>query len=103
MVRQPHLSNREVAVLAYSGLGTFEFGIVVEVFGLPRPEFSEWYTFKVCGLERGALKATGGIRIVPKEGLDGLSTAGTIIIPGWRTDEQPPKHLLQSICSGVFV
>jgi AraC family transcriptional activator FtrA len=116
MVQQPRLSNREVAVLAYSGLGTFELGIVVEVFGLPRPEFSEWYTFKVCGLERGALKATGGLRIVPKEGLEGLSTAGTIIIPGWRTDEQPPKHLLQalvrahargarlvSICSGVFV
>src|SRR5215470_1742484 len=111
-----HQANREVAVLAYSGLGTFELGIVVEVFGLPRPEFGEWYNFKVCGLEAGPLQATGGLRILPKEGIRGLSTAGTIIIPGWRTDEQPPRQLLNSlvrahtrgarlvsICSGVFV
>jgi AraC family transcriptional activator FtrA len=116
MGRSARLSHRDIAVLAYSGLGTFELGIVVEIFGLPRPEFSEWYSFKVCGLQRGALKATGGLKIVPQEGIDGLAKAGTIIIPGWRTDEQPPEHLVQtlirahalgarlvSICSGVFV
>ena len=26
-----------VAILAYDGLCTFEFGIAVEIFGLPRP------------------------------------------------------------------
>ena len=111
-----HHANREVAVLAYSGLGTFELGIVVEIFGLPRPEFGEWYNFKVCGLEAGPLQATGGLRILPKEGIRGLSTAGTIILPGWRIDDQPPQQLLNalvrahtrgarlvSICSGVFV
>src|SRR5437870_1991387 len=116
MLRQTHPRNREVAVLAYSGLGTFELGIVVEIFGLTRPEFSEWYRFKVCGLESGPLHATGGLKILPKEGIEGLATAGTIIIPGWRTDEQPPPRLLKtltrahargarlvSICSGVFV
>ena len=116
MPRQTHPRNREVAVLAYSGLGTFELGIVVEIFGLTRPEFSEWYRFKVCGLESGPLHATGGLKILPKEGIEGLATAGTIIIPGWRTDEQPPPRLLKtltrahargarlvSICSAVFV
>src|SRR6267142_1923450 len=116
MPRQTHPRNREVAVLAYSGLGTFELGIVVEIFGLTRPEFSEWYRFKVCGLESGPLHATGGLKILPKEGIEGLATAGTIIIPGWRTDEQPPPRLLKTltrahvrgarlvtICSGVFV
>src|SRR5437773_720802 len=57
-----------------------------------------------------------GLKILPKEGIEGLATAGTIIIPGWRTDEQPPPRLLKtltrahargarlvSICSGVFV
>jgi AraC family transcriptional activator FtrA len=115
-MRQRRQVNREVAVLAYSGLGTFELGIVVEIYGLPRPEFGEWYRFKVCGLESGPLHATGGLKILPEEGIRGLSTAGTIIIPGWRTDEQPPKPLLSallrahsrgarlvSICSGVFV
>ncbi len=116
MGRSARLSHRDIAVLAYNGLGTFELGIVVEIFGLPRPEFSEWYSFTVCGLERGALKATGGLKIVPQEGIEGLAKAGTIIIPGWRTDEQPPERLvntlirahargsrLVSICSGVFV
>src|SRR5215510_7847075 len=115
MTRQTRPRNREVAVLAYSGLGTFELGIVVEIFGLPRPEFSEWYSFKVCGLESGPLHATGGLKIVPQEGIRGLATAGTIIIPGWRTEEQPPKRLVKallrahergtrlvSICSAVF-
>jgi AraC family transcriptional regulator, transcriptional activator FtrA len=105
-----------VAVLAYGGAGTFELGIVVELFGLPRPEFAEWYRFKVCALERGPLAATGGLRITCRHGIDALSRAGTIVIPGWRMDEQPPERLLRilrkahrggarlvSICSGAFV
>lgn len=35
MLTQPNL----VAILAYDGLCTFEFGIAVEIFGLARPEF----------------------------------------------------------------
>lgn len=110
------LSHLDVAVLAYRGMATFELGIVVELFGLPRPEFSEWYRFKVCALEPGALPATGGLAIRTQHGLESMSRAGTIVIPGWRTDEQPPERLirllrrahtrgarLMSICSGAFV
>jgi AraC family transcriptional regulator, transcriptional activator FtrA len=32
------MRNGTVVALAYDGLCTFEFGIVVEVFGLRRPE-----------------------------------------------------------------
>jgi AraC family transcriptional activator FtrA len=107
-----------VAVLAYNGLCTFEFGIVVEVFGLPRPELDvDWYRFRVCSLEGGPLRATGGITIQADCGLRGLQTAGTIVIPGWRNaDEPPPARLIRAlrsayargarlvtICSGVFV
>jgi AraC family transcriptional activator FtrA len=107
---------RDVAVLAYGGQATFELGIVVELFGLPRPEFSEWYRFKVCALETGPLGATGGLTITCRHGIDALSRAGTIVIPGWRTEERPPERLLRilrkahgrgarlvSICSGAFV
>jgi AraC family transcriptional regulator, transcriptional activator FtrA len=104
-------------VLAYEGLCTFEFGIVVEMFGLPRPELESWYSFSVCGLEIGPLRATGGITVVPQRGLAGLQQADTIVIPGWRNpDEAPPQRLIRallkahergarlvSICSGVFV
>lgn len=109
--------GHRVVVLAYKGLCTFEFGIVIELFGLPRPEFGSWYSFEVCGLERGPLNAVGGIRILPRRGLRGLLDADTIFVAGWRNpDEPPPQHLLRalkkahergarlvSICSGIFV
>lgn len=110
------LSHLDVAVLAYSGMATFELGIVVELFGLPRPEFSQWYRFRVCALERGALRATGGLTITPQYRIEALSRAGTIVIPGWPTDHQPPDQLIRilrrahtrgarliSVCSGAFV
>jgi AraC family transcriptional activator FtrA len=110
--------NRLVVALAYDGLCTFEFGVTVEVFGLKRPEFDfPWYKFIVCGIERGPLRAIGGIAVRPKYGLEMLPLAGTIVIPGWRDrNEKPPERLLAAlrkahargcriltICSGVFV
>ena len=54
------------AALAYDGLCTFEFGIVVELFGLPRPELPDWYRLQVAAVDPGPLRAAGGIRaIVP--------------------------------------
>src|SRR5262245_27445728 len=111
------INRRHVAALAYDGLGTFELGIVVEVFGLPRPEMgNNWYRFRVCSLERGPLRATGGLLLQTVSGLTDLARAGTIIIPGWRIHDTPPAPLvaalrrahargarLVSICSGVFV
>ena len=107
-----------VAVLAYDGLCTFEFGIAVEVFGLPRPEFDfPWYQFAVVAAEGRRARATGGIVIEADARLNRLNEASTIIVPGWRDrTERPPERLLKaisqaskrgarclSICSGVFV
>jgi AraC family transcriptional activator FtrA len=112
------MARPRVAALVYDGLCTFEFGIAVEVFGLPRPEMGpSWYRFEVCALDRGPLRATGGITVRATAGLEGLRRAGTIVIPGWRdVDERPPAALLDAlraaqargarivtICSGVFV
>jgi AraC family transcriptional activator FtrA len=111
------IDRRHVAALAYDGLGTFELGIVTEVFGLPRPEMGHgWYRFRVCSHERGPLRATGGLVLETRSGLAELARAGTIIIPGWRVHDTPPAPLvaalrrahargarLVSICSGVFV
>jgi putative intracellular protease/amidase len=107
-----------VAVVTYDGLCTFEFGIAVEVFGLPRPEFDfPWYEFAVVSAEGRRSRAMGGIVVEASGGLDLLDTARTIIVPGWRDRlEHPPERLLKaisrasargarclSICSGVFV
>jgi AraC family transcriptional activator FtrA len=118
MLPMPRPPGGSVVALAYDGLTTFEFGIVVEIFGLKRPELGvEWYRFRVCSLERRALSATGGITVHTRYGLGVLRKADTIVIPGWREmDEPPPLALIRalqhghrrgarlvSICSGVFV
>jgi AraC family transcriptional activator FtrA len=110
-------ANPRVVALAYDGLCTFEFGIAVEMFGLPRPELPAWYDFRVCAVERGPLRAAGGLTVRADGGLETLDGAGTVIVPGWRgVDAVPPPALLDalraahergarllSFCSGVFV
>ena len=106
-----------VVLLAYDGLCTFEFGIGVEVFGLPRPAFERWYRFAVVAAEPGPLRAMGGITITADGGLDLLADASLVLVPGWRGVDAPvPSELVDalraahargtriaSICSGVFV
>src|SRR5580658_5798175 len=110
--------RRRVATLLYDGLSLFEFGIVVEIFGLPRPELEvDWYKFETCSHQRGPLRTTGGLHVEARRGLRTLQQAGTIVISGWkRTGEPPPESLVKalrsahargarlvSICSGAFV
>ena len=116
MPRAPR--RHRVVALLYDELCTFEFGIVVELFGLARPEFDfPWYDFATCSLERRPLKATGGVRVSADRGLEALRTADTIVLPGWRdADEVPPRPLLDAVrqahargarlvalCSGAFI
>jgi AraC family transcriptional activator FtrA len=111
---RPH----HVAILAYDGLCTFEFGCAIEVFALARPELEvRWYSHAVCAVEPGPLRALGGLTVQAPHGLDALAAADTIVIPGWRdADEAPPPALIAalqaaqrrgaricSICSGAFV
>lgn len=118
MTNLRQVSPARVVVLAYDGLCTFEFGVAVEIFGLPRPEMGEsWYRFAVAGVDEGELRATGGIRILADGDLSLLECADLILVPGWRgIDAAVPDALcdalrrasargcqLLSICSGVFV
>jgi hypothetical protein len=66
----PMRDLRRVAAVAYQGLCTFEFGVVVEMFALPRPELQvPWYSFTVCSAEAGPLKAMGGVTVQASSGL----------------------------------
>jgi AraC family transcriptional activator FtrA len=112
------MSKHLVVALAYDRLCTFEFGCVVELFALERPELDvDWYDFQVCAVEPGPIRAAGGITVQAPYAPELLALADTIVIPGWRdADELPPPALLDalraahargarlcSICSGVFV
>jgi AraC family transcriptional activator FtrA len=93
-------------------------GIVAEVFGLSRPELDvDWYDFVTVSELRQPVRATGGIRVIAEAGLEKLRRAGTVIVPGWRTDGAPPSPRVTgelrdahargarivSICSGAFL
>ena len=110
--------NRLVAALLQEKVATFELGIVAEIFGLPRPEMGpDWYRLITVAEERRPLQATGGLHVFPEAGLEALARAGTIVIPGWRTDGAPPTPAVKealsqayergtrlvSICSGAFL
>lgn len=112
------LSGPRVAVLAYDGLCTFEFGIAYEVFGLPRPEMGGgWYRYSVCGIEPGPLRAAGGLSVLVDHGLEAMAEADLIVVPGWRAiDAEVPETLIaalrsahergariMSLCSGAAV
>lgn len=122
IARPSNHSGPLVVVPVFDRLASFEFGCVTEVFGLDRPELDgelsrPWYRFAVTAIERGPLRASGGITISAPYRPTLLDQADTIIIAGWRqAEEAPPEHLLArlrrahargariaSICSGVFV
>lgn len=114
----PNTTGPLVVALLYDGLCTFEFGIVAEIFGLPRPEMGEgWYRFASCAIEDGPLRAHGGFLLTPQHGPELIDEADLIVVPGWKGAGEPvPEVLCQrlrqahargarlaSICSGAFV
>ncbi|KAB2725315.1 transcriptional regulator FtrA [Brucella intermedia] len=116
--RTPDLQGPLVVALLYDRLCTFEFGIVAEIFGLPRPEMGRgWYRFASCPIEEGPLRAHGGLLITPDGSSDLIDEADIIIVPGWKGADIPvPEAVserlrgahrrgarLASICSGAFV
>ncbi|MFI2607871.1 helix-turn-helix domain-containing protein [Kitasatospora sp. NPDC018619] len=78
----------DIAVYAFPGMAPFELGVVVEVFGLARPELigllaAPWYGLKVCADRPGTpLDAVGGFTLTAPYGLDELAAADTVVVPG---------------------
>jgi len=104
-MRQDHA----IVALVPDRVPAFELGIVVEVFGLKRPELDVpwWYSFTVCAERPGAHESTtGGFGFHIEHGLEALEAADTIIVPGWNGDARiglPPGKRYVSICSGAFL
>jgi len=114
----PKNANPLVVIAVYDRLCTFEFGCAFEVFGLSRPEMGpSWYRCMTSAIERGPIRAVGGLAVNPDGGLELFDHADTIVIPGWRgPDAAAPRPLLEalrkahaggarlvSICGGAFV
>ena len=113
------MRTHRVAVLGFDGMAPFELGVITEVFALPRPELEVdwWYSFVLCAERPGPLSAVGGFTIEAPSGLEALSRADTVFLPGTADvhldPSEPVIRALQSahhrgarivsICSGAFV
>lgn len=105
-----------VAILTYDNAALFELGCAVELFGLARPEFDDWYECQVVSFEKGPLSFTSGIQLQGKY-VSNLKKYDLLVIPSWPIHEAqiPPKMAseiqrfqqagkrLISFCSGAFL
>ncbi len=76
-----------VVALAAPGVAPFELGIVVEVFGLARPELDVPWWYELLGLRRAPGSAAGDrgrLRVRRRPRPRGARrSADTIVVPGW--------------------
>ena len=108
-----------IAIPVTPGLPMFELAIPCEVFEPGREDFSVpwWYELQLCAVQDGPVRTAEGLLFDGSFGLDELSQADTVIIPGC-ADRQcdVPEALLQalraaydrgariaSICTGAFI
>lgn len=105
-----------VTIVVDDGLRTFEFGIAVELFALERPELPRWYDTVVASVADGPVRATGGVEVAAAARLEEVADAGTLVVPGWPTDDRPLPPIVRDalrscvarggrvvgICSGTF-
>jgi AraC family transcriptional activator FtrA len=107
---------KRVAILCYQGSALFELGCAVELFGLSRPEFENWYESEVVTFDSGLLSATCGVNLGVKK-ISSLVQYDMLVIPSWPTQVTDIEALLAkqiikfhqqsktiiSFCSGAFL
>lgn len=105
-----------VAILIRNNAPLFELGCAVELFGLPRPEYADWYSCDVVTFENGPLSSTAGVQVVAKT-VKRLDAYDLLVIPGWQTDLETVRgniaravrnfhaqgKRILSFCSGAFL
>jgi AraC family transcriptional activator FtrA len=107
---------KRVGIVASDQGALFELGCAVELFGLPRPEFSPWYQCQVITLGSADLSYTAGVGITATPVPD-FNQFDLLVIPHWyltpSDDHEQYYQQLQaaaqrgcqilSFCSGAFL
>jgi len=106
----------KIAILTYQNAALFELACAVELFALPRPEFSRWYQAEVVAFDDGPHNTSGGLSLISNK-VSHLDDFSTLIIPSWPTHITAVKGVLSeqilkfyadgkrllSFCSGAFL
>src|SRR3954464_13557524 len=101
-----------VVALALDRVVAFDLATPAHVFG---HACGSRYAFGACAPRPGAVPATGGLTVAVAEGLDALTSADTVLVPGYDHRVVPPAAALEalraahargarvaSICTGAF-
>lgn len=102
-----------VVALALPDVVAFDLSIPAQVFG--HPDERERYRFEVCTTTPGAVRSTTGFAVLVERGLDVLSRADTVVVPGFVPHHDPDSRALDalraaaargarmvSVCTGAF-
>jgi transcriptional regulator GlxA family with amidase domain len=109
--------HRVVGLCLGDGVVAFDLAVPAQVFtAASGPGGEPLYEFTTCGPGAEPARSTTGFAIVPARGLEALSEAETIVVPGYAAVfEPPPPEALEalrvaagrgartiSICTGAF-
>jgi len=110
-------TRHRVVTVIVEGMTALEPSVASELFELDRSDLGvPWYRHTFCTEHPGRVKMRGGLDVFVERGLDALSRADTVVIPGWRPAyEQVSPELaaalrkahargarMVSFCTGAF-
>jgi transcriptional regulator GlxA family with amidase domain len=110
------MAPHRVVVLALPSVVPFDFSVPLQVFGYAHLGHGE-YRLRVCGVRAGRVRTARGFDLVAAHGLEALSRADTIVVPGIDDLDAPVAPSVRaalvrahrrgarivSICTGAFV
>ncbi|MCI0574415.1 MAG: helix-turn-helix domain-containing protein [Myxococcaceae bacterium] len=114
----PNGREHRVAVLALDSVVPFDLGVACQVFGYWHPDLgARRYRMELCALRAGPVRTANGFSVNVPHGLEALSRAETVLVPGLADLEAsipaPASKALRaahargarvaSICTGAFV
>lgn len=99
-----------IVALALPDVVAFDLSVPAQVFG--HRDERDRYQFTVCAQRPGPVSTTTGFAIEATTGLDALTSADTVIVPGFYPLDAPPEPVLKalraatarmvSVCTGAF-
>ena len=99
-----------IVALALPDVVAFDLSVPAQIFG--HRDERDRYEFTVCSLRPGPVPTTTGFTIAATAGLKALTSADTVIVPGFFPLDDPPEPALTalrrasgrivSVCTGAF-
>jgi transcriptional regulator GlxA family with amidase domain len=103
-----------VVALALPAVKAFDLAIPAEIFG-DGAIGTEQYSFSVCAPAAGPVPSTAGYAVYAERGLDALTAADTVVVPGYQPLDNPGEEVCSalrqaaargarvvSVCTGAF-